>query len=295
VLFEFIRALAAILAAVAALVGLFLGVTRAARVRRREQLFRESLTALAEDDPRRKIVYELHRAALADLIARQLTSSWRTSWPWVAWFIVIAVFGQVGYETADYLAGDAPWSFYDYLLAVTGDPITAILMLPIMLGLVPRIHKGHLLTLEGRAKVARSFYVGESIERPVTLGQLMIMNEIEALAAGSAKSSREIAEEVSWRQVRAALAAWRRSVVPGLFCASVGILAGSNLWLQQQPGDRLQAVESMGGFFFLSLLSLSLFGISAATVWANVVMDLRRLAVPSRHPESPIVRPGQTS
>jgi hypothetical protein len=234
VFFEFVRALAAILAAVAALVGLFLGVTRAARLRRREQLFRESLTALSEDDPRRKIVYELHRVALADLIARQLTSSWRTSWPWLAWLIVTAVFGQVGYETADYLAGDAQWSFYDYLSAVTGDPITAILVLPVMLGLVPQIYKGYLLTLKGRAKVARSFYVGESIERPVTLSQLMMMREVEALASGSTKSSRGITEELSWQGVRAALAAWRRSGcsrsvlrLSGRFCRIQSVVAAA--------------------------------------------------------------------
>jgi hypothetical protein len=282
VFFEFIRALASILAAAAALLGLYFGVTRAARLRRREQLFRESLTALTEHDPRRPIVSELHRAALADLIARQMTGSWRTTWPWFAWLVITALYGQVGYAGAGYLARDVPWSLNDFLIATTGDGYaTGILMLSAFFGLFPVIFRSYIWTLSERAKIAQRFYAGESIARPTVLVELEFAAEMKARMLKDA-GEKETDEGSSgfWRPY-----AW--SLVPGLFCASLGLLVGLQIWIERQPGDRLETLDSVGGFLILPIFLFAFAVWPTASVWQQVVRDLRKLAPGGTHPGDP--------
>jgi hypothetical protein len=282
VFFEFVRALASILAAVAALLGLYFGVTRAARLRRREQLFRESLTALTEHDPRRRIVSELHRVALADLISRQMTGSWRTIWPWFAWLVITALYGQIGYLGADYLASDAPWNLNEFLIATTGDGlVTGILMVGAFLGIFPQIYRSYIWALTERARVAQRFYVGHSIERPVGLIELEVAAEIRAM------KSRATEEKAADKDPLGSLRLYGRSLVPGLFCASVGLLAGMQIWIMRQPGDRAAIVESLGAFFLPAIAFFTLTALPTASIWHEVVRELREIAPGGRHPDTP--------
>lgn len=286
--FEFIRALASILAATAALFGLYLGITRAARIRRREQLFRESLTALTENDPRRGIVYELHRAALADLIARQLTGRWRMMWPWFAWLVIAAVYGQTGYLAAGFLASDAPWNLTDFLIATTGEGPTAVMgMILMLLGIVPQIYRAYHLTLVGRARLARRFYDGESIQRPVTLMDLETARRLDALKVEmSTEVSNAERKDQSWSAVRSSLSAYRRSLVPGIFSTCLGFFAGVQVWIAIQSEDQTRALESLGGFLFLTILLFVITGVSAANLWRSVLWELSDIGHPGTHPES---------
>ncbi|WP_138758368.1 hypothetical protein [Modestobacter altitudinis] len=288
---ETIRAFAAILAAVTALLGLYFGVTRAARLRRREQLFRESLTALNENDPRRRSVSELHRVTLADLIARQMTGSWRTAWPWLAWFIIAVLYGQLGYLGAAYLASDAPWSVFDFFLATTGDGFaTPILMVGAIFAIFPQIYRSYVWTLSERARIAQRFYDGESVEPPAVLLELELAAEMKGLKSHASReevTDKTSKERSSDGQGRGLWSYYGKSLIPGLFCISSGLFVGTQFWITRQPGDRLETVESLRGFFLLTLLFFVLTIYPTASIWFQVVKRLRQIAPGGKHPETP--------
>ncbi len=295
--FEFVRAVGAILTAAAALLGLYLGVTRSARLRRREQLYREALTALAESDPQRRIVYELHRAALADIVARQLTGNWRTIWPWFAWLVLAAFFGQAGYSVASYTGSDAPWNFGDAVVASTGDLMTAIILVGMLLAFIPQIYRAYRLTLIGRVTVARRFHEGESVRRPTTLMELEIEHDLAVLRQAQAakqvdkvdsKPARPTTglKEPSWQDLFGNLREYRRALIPGLFAAGLGFCAGVQLWISLQPGDQATAAASVAGLVPWSVLLLVLTLVPAATLWRNLRSELKAIGPPQTYPTS---------
>lgn len=287
--FEYVRALASILAAVVALFGLYLGLTRSARVRRREQLFRESLNALPEHDSRRRIIVDLHRAAVGELVARQLTGSWRATWPWLAWMTLAAVWGQSGYLAADYLGGGAAWSFTEFLIAALGDAaITPIAVVAVLFAVLPRVFWSYRLTLMGRAGIARRLYDGDSIARPKGLFEVdhVPAESWERKAATANKKSVDRADELTADDPREVLRNYRQSLAPGLFATALGFFVGVQVWIAVQPGDQVQAVTSVSGLFLLSFLLLAVTGMSTGLAWIRLVSKLRTMWPPRSHPES---------
>jgi hypothetical protein len=285
-LIEFLTALASVGAALAAIAGIAFGLTRTARLRRREQLFREALTALDSDDPRRKIVHELHRAALADLIARQLTATWRSVWPWGAWAVITLLFGQAGYNAAAFYNSGAGFEFYEFSTKLTGDPITLVPFLFMMLVAAPQVFVSYLLTLEGRAEMARRFFDGSRVGKPPTLGHLMMQAEAEReRLRGRPKELRQLRGPGAWAGTRAGVASWWRMSTPGFFAASIGLLAGQSIWTRQQSGDRMRIVQSLDAYPAISILAFALSATGVFFVWASAVRDLERLALPSQYPQ----------
>jgi hypothetical protein len=159
--------LASVLAALVAAIAFGFGVTRSARLRRREQLFREALTVIGTGDPRREVLQELHRAALAELIARQLTPTWRTLWPWGAWIAMAGLFTQAGYNTSDFVASGDPWEYYDFSQRIFGDPMVGI-GVPFLVIASAGIFASYVVTLAGRADAARGFFSDASVSAPKT-------------------------------------------------------------------------------------------------------------------------------
>lgn len=286
--FEYIRAVASILAAVVALFGLYLGVTRSARVRRREQLFRESLTAMPEHDRRRRLITELHRAAVAELVARQLTGSWRVVWPWLAWITLAATWGQTGYLAADYLGADAPWSLVEFLIATIGDaaiaPITVVFVTMVV---IPRIFWSYRKTLLKRAELARRMFDGESIERPEGLFDMArFPADPMGREAGSAKKVNGPSDDLTADDLRGLVRMYGQALVVGVFASALGFQVGVQVWIAREPGDQPQAFTSVRGLFLLSFLLLALTTASTGLAWVRLLGDVRTVWPPRSYPES---------
>ncbi|MBM7508520.1 hypothetical protein JOE61_002334 [Nocardioides salarius] len=101
---ESILAVGPLLAGLAAATGLILGLTKTVRLRRRESTLREAMTALDAGSKQYAILGDLHRAAVAELVGRQLTSAWRVAWPWLVWLTVIYFHIEPAKLAAEYLA-----------------------------------------------------------------------------------------------------------------------------------------------------------------------------------------------
>lgn len=293
-----VAAVASILAGLAAAFAFGLGVTKTTRLRRRETLFREALGVFGPGDGSRDAVTELHRAALSEIIARQLTSPWRTIWPWMVWLATVALAAQFGYSTSVYQASDAKWDYYSFTVEVFGDSLTPFFMVAVVLGVLPQVFYSFLFTVVGRAEVARNFFDGFRIERPSGLKERAMQAELQSRTARQpdAKSA-EKARDNLWgsrlRNARASTFEFGTSTVPGLFAISLGITIGLSYWLETQTGDgvddRAEALNSLGAFPAIAIFSVSTLGMLTLLVATRVAREVRRFALPSAYPRSPLI------
>src|SRR4051794_23529677 len=138
-----------------------------------------------------------------------MTGGWRTIWPWFAWLVITALYGQIGYLGADYLANNAPSNLNDFFIATTGDGfVTGALMLGAFLGIFPQIYRSYVWTLSERARLAQRFYSGKSVERPTVLMELELAAEIRARKLKASEKKAVNAESPGF------WSSYRRSLIP---------------------------------------------------------------------------------
>jgi hypothetical protein len=83
---------------------------------------------------------------------------------------------------------------------------------------------------------------------------------------------------------------WLLSLMPGLFATCLGLLIGIYVWIAQEAGDRVAAVESLGSFLGIILIAFSLTATGVLNVWAMTARDLKELSLPSDYPSAPTDR-----
>lgn len=287
-----------LLASVTAFAAFVLTVTKTARLRRREQMLRESMAVFAKDGPHHAMLLDLHRAVVADLVGRQLTPPWRVVWPWLAWATVLLLNAQSGFLGARYLAQEGKASWTGFGLAVLGD-LTLAPVLPLMaLLILSWIFFAHVYTLLGRAEMTRKFYDGISVGRPETYSDAMTAAELRELqfAFGEKRGGADGESSMpsrSWRdQGRAAFSGgrmWLMSVVPGIFVVFMGYFIGINYWLSDtsRGAANFKRIEPLGS---IVVLGTSLAATAMVWVWTEVYMALREHALPLAHaPKSKLV------
>ena len=284
-----ISVLASALATLVATIAFVFGVTRSARLRRREQFFRESLTAISADDPRRRVLQELHRAAIAELISRQLTPAWRVLWPWIAWLVLAGLFTQTGYNVSDYLASGDAWGYFDFSQRVLGDPM-GMAALPILILGSALVFTSYIVTLEGRAKTAREFFTEAHVSTPKTFTQLSAEAELARLDRGTRSKDEGHGQAFRRKGRREGALSWVLTLMPGLFAACVGMFSWLNIWMAREPGDRVKTLDSLDAFPGVLVLAFTLTGMGVLRVWAMTSRDLKELSLPSDYPHAPANR-----
>jgi hypothetical protein len=280
-----LNVLASVLAALVAAIAFAFGITRSARLRRREQLFRESLTAIGADDPRREVLQELHRAALAELISRQLTSTWRILWPWGAWFGLAGLFTQTGYNISEYLASGDAWAYYDFSQRVLGDPM-AMPTLPLLIFGSALVFASYIVTLEGRADAAKQFFSDSCVSAPKTYTQLSTEAELARLERRTRAKGEGDGQALGWKRRREGAFMWLLTLMPGLFAACLGLFTGMNIWIAREAGDRLEALDSLDALPGVLVLAFALTAMGVLRVWAMTARDLKELSLPSNYPHA---------
>lgn len=288
-----IATLASIAAAVAAVFAFGLGVTKTARLRRRELLFREALAVRDRNKVADSVVAELHRAALAEIISRQLTSPWRAVWPWAVWIGLAALTSQKGYVLADYLASDADWSYYDFSTEVFGDSMTPILAVAAILGLLPQVFFSFVFTVVGRAEVARNFFDGKGIEKPASYMQRSLELEYGLRSPKQPRPADESQRTRAGRRSRFAgledlsFANYARSLVPGLFVIALGLTIGMVFWMNSQPDQGENArLDSLGGSLGIASFAVVTLGVLTLLAGGQLSNELRGYALPSTYPRT---------
>lgn len=284
-----------LLASVTAFAAFVLGVTKTARLRRREQTLRESLAVFVADGPHRLMLTELHKATVAELVGRQMTSPWRLIWPWVAWAGLLATWAQFGFFAARYLAGDdVSWS--GFVAAVAVDPVAAMLGLAAMPFLAYQVLASQAYTLTGRAEVVRSFFDGESVGRPESFSDATVRVEAAALSAAMAQrveksGKREKPEEPSKPKLTAKEAArnvglFLLALAPGAFVTFLGLFVGMNVWLSTDEAEQLRegALHPLGGVIIPGLV---VSGMAMVAIVGEVRQEVRRHALPMTHTPAP--------
>ncbi len=266
-----------LLASLSAVAAFVLGVTRTARLRRREQTLRESMTMFEPGGDHRHLLADLHKATVAELVGRHLTSPWRAVWPWLAWLAVIVMSGQMGYYAADYLGGTEEFSWAGFATALAGEPTAAILSLGALPWLASLIFLSQFYTLTGREQVVRSFYDGQSIGRPETYTEAMSRLQLEAVM-----SPEGAAPKPSRRERRQAGAYLALSLAPGAFATFLGLMVGMMTWLTRADQDQLEpgALHPLG---YVVVPGLLLSSMATMYVISEVRAELNRLALPAVH------------
>lgn len=289
-------ALITVLTGLAAVFGFALGVSRTARLRRREQLLREALSVLPSDHKSRDVTAELHRAALAEIVARQLTSPWRVTWPWAAWLVMAAVYAQTGYLISQYIASTPNWTYGQLSVAVfAGDLFpTAIMGIAAVFGVFPSIYQSYAHTLVGRAEMARRFFDGRSVRLPLTYMEVSVQADLSAGQKSKAQRRSDYDREYGsvGKALKARLGHYLRSLLPGLAVLSFGLNAGIMYWLAAEA-DRAAAMKELGAWPTWTILSLTVFGSALVWVAQDLTLEVRRYALPSVFPRTRIQLPGQ--
>lgn len=279
-----------LLASLTAFAAFLLGVTKTARLRRREQTLREAMAVFDTTGPHRAMLTNLHKAVVAELVGRQMTPVWRVLWPWIAWLAVLLFSAQAGYTTAQYLHGDAKVTWTGVATAVLGDPFVA----PIAVFMVPSvlywIFVSQVYTLIGRAEATRQFYDGEQAGRPETFAQASAKDEFASRVTAQEPRPRLTPREWGKGLVKT-LRALGATIAPGLFVVFMGLFMGLNVWRRRVsnfPGD-LGDVQPL---LLVTILGVSALGPLTLMVLSEVRLGLLDYALPDAHrPESKLVLP----
>lgn len=279
-LLDALTAAAGVLAALAGLFAAFLGLTRTARLRRREQMYRESMASLSSDDPRRPILGELQRAAMAEIIARQLTAPWRAFWPWAGLIGIVVLFIPPGEYFARYLATGKAWNYYDFGYEVLGDPFGVLPTLLVVFGAFPVAFASYLTTITGRATAARAYFRGEPISKPDTYSTMSARAEVERLVHDRSQSG-----DLSHSSNLKALAFYLWTVCPGLAALSLGMNIGMNRWIGESRLGRVSAAEQLGAFAWILPFSMALLLAANLALATWVLNAMRAIALPSSYPQ----------
>ena len=253
------------LAALAAVFAFGLSITRSARLRRREQFYRDARLARGRDasDQASAVVADLHRITVSEVVARELTSPWRLLWPWAVWLVVVYSSVDIGYRAAEHLAEPGRWRWSEASIAIVGDPLAIVTVPFVLLGFLPLLCQSQVHALVQRARIARDFYDGEPVASPLSL----TAHEASIAAAGAVKGPTAAGGSDVW----ATLKRHALTTPPGLTCASVGFFVGLNIWTRRHPGEAVAALELLGPMpaFAVGALAFSLASILATVAWAR--------------------------
>jgi hypothetical protein len=240
---------------------------------------------------------ELHKATVAELVARQLTSPWRSILPWVAWAGLTAVWGQTGFYAARYVGGEVGFSWSGLATTVAIDPATALFTLVVMPYMSYELFASQVYTLSGRAETMRSFFDGESVGRPDTFSDAQVRAEVEALMTARAEKSKtgeskDAGEpgvkkpKLTIKQTGRHVASHLLGLVPGAFVTSLGLFIGIMAWLSSDQGEQAKT----GALYPLTYVVMPLLLASSAAMLLLVTdarAEIRRHALPTSHKADP--------
>lgn len=289
---EGILVIGSLLASTAAFAAFVLGVTKTARLRRREQTLRESLSVFEAAGPHRRMLEELHKATVAELVARQLTSPWRSIFPWVAWAGLTATWAQTGFYAARYVGSEVGFSWSGFVTEVAIDPAAALFGVVAMPYIAYEIFASQVYTLSGRAETMRSFFDGESVGRPETFSDAQVRAEVAAMKTARAEKSKageSIAAEpgvekpkLTAKEAARNAASFLLGLVPGVFVTSLGLFIGMMVWVSSDEGEQAKT----GALYPLSYVVMPLLFLSSMAMSFLVMevrAEIRSHALPTSH------------
>jgi hypothetical protein len=294
-----IGGIAALVGALTGLIVLISSLTRTARLRRREQLYREALGTLRGRDAvstarARAVIEELHRATLAELVARQLTPARSLIWPWLLGLVIIGSFVSVGYSAAGYVQKGRWTGYQDFTLKVFGDSASPILMLAFLVGIVPFALQRFMYTLFDRATSARVFFdEGGPVQGPHTVRDMERTDMLDRLGAATGidpvyEKSAGLRADATPRNVGLAVLGFLGIITPGFFLASFGALVGQNIWVRRHSGSaeasRMAALESQQPLLGWLILATVLLGTTALYGLTHTWGELQTPQLPDRFP-----------
>lgn len=267
----------AVLASLAAVGAFVLGVTKSARLRRSAAFLQEVL-ADQEEGPQAAILKSLHRATVAEVVARQMTPVWRLLWPPLAWATMASLAGQAGYLTVRYLDKQPDFAWTSYLVAAFGDTVSPFMALTLVLAMAPGIYVSYAAVLEARARSARRYFDGLAVNRPLTVREEQAARLADATAPDATPPG--LGDPVPW-----GLKAHLHGLGPSLLSVVGGFLIGVNISLQRLSEQRHEELlNELGGWLGLVLLVFSLALTLTIQSVAALRTRLRRFRLPTAHP-----------
>lgn len=271
------------------LIAFGLGISRTARLRRREQLFREALGILPPAHGSYRTTQELHRAALAEIAARQLTSPWRTIFPWLVWVSTVALHVQAGYQICESLASGRDLSLTTLAEAAYGDWFTATIGFGVYFGVLPQVSESYVHALRSRAEAARAFYDGEVVKRPQSYAVASSAADVRRrgdVASHTRAAQQRRSNGRSWSRAILSLAI---PITPGLFAVAIGLYLGLLYWSRQR-NTQAASLQTLVAWSSMVFIAVSVLAVLAVLVSADVRGKLDRFSLPDRHPKSALLR-----